>query len=300
MEHVQRRLLPSTAAMTAFDAVARLGSFSAAAAALDLTPGAISRQVDLLEAQLGVKLVLRTNKGISLTGKGQRYAESAKEIIKTMRLMSLEAMASNTSSTLRLAILPTFGTRWLLPRMPEFLKENPGITVNFATRIGKVDFEEERLDAAIHVGEPDWAGCQFKFLMRETVAPVCSPDFLAENPIKSPDMLLKMPLLEMASRPNAWHHWFASLGIEASYREGMRFEQFMHVSQACSAGLGVALMPLFLIAAELANGQLARAFDWSVESPSAYYFAVPSGKLAEPQVARFSDWLSREVTAAGF
>ena len=102
--------------------------------------------------------------------------------------------------------------------------------------------------------------------MRETVVPVCSPQFLAENPVERPDRLLQLPLLEMASRPRAWEHWFASLGIEASYPPGMRFEQLMNVSQACAAGLGVALMPLFLIESELESGQLVRAFDWPIES----------------------------------
>lgn len=295
MDHIQRRLLPSTATLTAFDAIARTGSFSAAAAALDLTPGAISRQIALLEQQLGVSLVLRTNKGISLTDKGERYAQSVAGIIKTMRLMSLEAMANNASSTLGLAILPTFGTRWLLPRMPDFLKRNPGITVNFATRIGRIDFASEGLDAAIHIGQPDWSGCQFRFLMHETVAPVASPAFLAENPIASARTLLNMPLLKMASRPGAWRHWFSSLGIEENYREGMQFEQFLHVSQACIAGLGVALMPLFLIQSELESGQLMKAFDHAVESQSDYYFVFPDGKANHPPVARFADWLGAQI-----
>ncbi|MGV6873608.1 LysR family transcriptional regulator [Pseudochelatococcus sp. B33] len=295
MEFAQRRLLPSISALTAFDAVARLGSFSAAAHALDLTAGAISRQVSLLEDQLGVVLVVRNNKGVTLTDKGKRYAENAAEVIRQIRLMSLEAMAQDPSSTLALAILPTFGTRWLLPRLPDFVKRNPAITINFATRIGHCDLDAEGLDAAIHIGQPDWPGCHCQFLMRETVIPVCSPAFLADNPLPSARDLLKMPLLEMASRPNAWQHWFASLGIAEPYREGMRFEQFISVSQACSGGLGVALMPVFLIASELATGQLTVAFDWPVESQSAYYFVCPLRKRSHPPVARFLEWLQHEI-----
>lgn len=295
MEPTQRRLLPSTSALAAFDAVARLGSMSAAAASLNLTPGAISRHVAMLEEQLGVALINRSNKGISLTDKGRRYAESAAQIIRSLRLMSLEALSDNPSGTLRLAILPTFGTRWLLPRLPAFLKSNPGITVNFATRIGRVDFDAENLDAAIHIGSPDWPGCHFQPLMRETVAPVCSPAFLMENDIREPRALLDMPLLEMASRPNAWRHWFDGLGIDAHYREGMRFEQFMHVSQACRVGLGVALMPLFLIDAELSSGELVIASDHRAESQSAYYFVTPASRKTPPSATRFVEWLMREI-----
>lgn len=296
MDRLQRRLLPSTAALAAFDSVARLGSFSGAAAALDLTPGAVSRQVALLEERLGVALVVRTNKGVALTDKGRRYAEGVAEIIRELSLLSLEAMAQS-SSTLSLAIPPTFGTRWLLPRIPDFVQRNPDVTINFATRIGRVDFEAERLDATIHIGQPDWPGCDCRLLMGETVAPVCSPAYLAANPIANPHALLDMPLLEMASRPDAWRRWFASAGIDEPYREGMRFEQFMNVSQACSAGLGVALMPLFLIASELASGQLVKLFDWTVESQSAYYFITPLARAGHPPVIRFSDWLAEQVSA---
>ena len=299
MEPTQRRLLPSTAALTAFEAVARLGTMTAAAHALNLTPGAISRHVMLLEEQLGVTLIIRRNKGIELTDIGRRYAEGADAILRKLRLLSLEAMSGRETGAFGLAILPTFGTRWLLPRMPAFLKENPGVTVNFATRIGRVDFDAEELDAAIHVGRPDWPGCHFRFLMHETVLPVCSPAFLLDNPVNSAESLVAMPLLEMASRPDAWKHWFATLGIEKSYREGMRFEQFMHVSQACQAGLGVALMPSFLIQSELSEGTLVKALDRSLESQSNYYFVTSSSRRAHPAASRFSDWLTREIALAG-
>lgn len=299
MEPTQRRLLPSTAALSAFEAVARLGSITAAANALNLTPGAISRQVTLLEEQLGVPLIVRKNKGVELTEKGRRFAQGADQILKKMRILSLEAMSGNSSGAFGLAILPTFGTRWLMPRMPDFLKRNPGVTINFATRIGKVDFDQEGLDAAIHVGKPDWPGCNFRFLMYETVAPVCSPQFLKDNPITSAQALVDMPLLEMASRPDAWRSWFSTLGVDRPYREGMRFEQFMHVSQACLAGLGVALMPLFLIETELSQGTLVRAVDRTIESQSNYYFVTPSDRRLHPTASRFSDWLCKEISNAG-
>lgn len=295
METIHRRLLPSTTALAAFDAVARLGSISAAAGALALTPGAVSRQIALLEERLGVALVSRTNKGVVLTDKGQRYAEGAVRIIRDLHLLSLEAMTDGTASALHLAILPTFGTRWLLPRIPDFVGKHPGITLSFATRIGRVDFAAERLDAAIHIGEPDWPGCDFQFLMRERVAPVCSPAFLVANPVSAPETLCDMPLLELASRPNAWKAWFKGQGVETLHREGMRFEQFMNISQACAAGLGIALMPLFLIDNELASGQLVRIFPGSVESRNAYYFVTPSASRQPMPVRQFAGWLTEQI-----
>lgn len=295
MNNLQRRLIPSTASLTAFDAVARLGSFSAAAEALSLTPGAVSRQIAALEDQLGATLFVRNNKGVALTGRGGRYARGVADIIERLRVLSLEAMSQGTSSVLRLAFPPTFGTRWLLPRIPDFVQSHPEMTLNFSTRIGHFDFETEHLDAAIHVGTPDWPGCDCRLLLKEMVVPVCSPDFLRQNPVIGPASLLNVPLLEMASRPHAWKLWFLYFGIADAYREGMRFEQFMNVSQACRAGLGVALMPAFLIDSELAGGQLVKALDMPVESASAYYFVTPHEKTADTGVKQFRRWLNGQI-----
>jgi DNA-binding transcriptional LysR family regulator len=297
MSNFQRRLIPSTAALTAFDCVARLGSLSAAAAALDLTPGAISRQIASLEEQLGTILVVRNNKGVNLSQKGEQYAKGVAEVIEKIRLISLEAMAQGTASTLKLAIPPTFGTRWLLPRIPDFVERHPDVTINFSTRIGQFDFGKEELDAAIHVGRPDWPGCDCQLLLKETVVPVCSPEFLQRNPFDGPAALLRIPLLEMASRPQAWRLWFSHFGITERYREGMRFEQFINVSQACRAGLGVALMPSFLIASELESGRLVKALDLPVDSPASYYFVCPIEKANDSSVGRFRSWLFDRVGA---
>jgi LysR family transcriptional regulator, glycine cleavage system transcriptional activator len=295
MKPTQRRLLPSTSALAAFDAVARTGSFSTAAATLHLTQGAISRHVSLLEEQLGVTLLERTGRGARLTEKGKAYAEGVSGVLAKIRSLSLAAMSGSEDTRLRLAILPTFGTRWLMPRIPDFVQKNPEITISFATRIGQFDFRAENIDVAIHVGRPDWPDADCKFLMGETVVPVCSPDFFGERPISAATDLLGMPLLEMASRPGAWRHWFSTLAIGEQHREGMVFEQFSNVTQACVAGLGVALMPIFLIESELATGRLVRAFDWAIESESAYYLVRPHYKLDFPPAVKFAFWLEDQI-----
>jgi LysR family glycine cleavage system transcriptional activator len=295
MKITQRRLLPSTAALMAFDAVARTGSFTAAAAILDLTQGAISRQIAQLEEQLGTSLVEREARGVRLTEKGRNYAEGVAEVLIKIRSLSLEAMATTEEMRLRLAILPTFGTRWLMPRLPDFVRDNPDITISFATRIGRFDFRTENLDAAIYMGRPDWPDADCRFLMKETVVAVCTPEFLMGHPVKRAEDLLDLPLLDMASRPGAWAHWFASLDVRAHRPEGMVFEQFSNVTQACLAGLGVALMPEFLIEPELSSGRLVRAFDWAVESEHAYYLVRPRHKLDFQPARIFSDWIAAKA-----
>lgn len=297
MDVISRRLLPSTSALTAFDAVARLGSFSAGAKSLNLTQGALSRQIALLEGQLGIRLVERTNRGIVLTEKGKVYAAGVADILQRLRTLSLETLSGSPAKAIAIAILPTFGTRWLMPRISDFVEKNPEITLNFATRIGRFDFHAEQLDAAIHIGAADWPDADCRFLMDETVVPVCSPTFLDRNPIASPDDMRRVPRLDMASRPGAWAHWFSTLGLAPPQRASMRFEQFNNVAQACIEGIGVALMPTFLIATELKAGQLVQAFDWPVKSPSSYYLVTPRHRERSASLERFSDWLIEKAEA---
>ncbi|EUB97933.1 transcriptional regulator, LysR family [Rhizobium sp. CF080] len=295
MVSLSRKLLPSTSALAAFDSVARLGSFSAAAEELSLTQGAISRQVSGLEEQLGVQLFDRTSRGVGLTSAGADYAKAVANALSQIRSASLAVMTKRHSDQLNLAILPTFGTRWLMPRIPQFVARHPEITLNFATRIGVFDFDRDGIDMAIHIGQPDWPGAECTFLMEEMVAPVCSPAFLAAHPIRKGEDLLRLPLLHMASRPGAWNHWFESLGVSGTPLQGMRFEQFGSVAQACIAGLGVALMPLFLIDSELASGQLVEAFPHQVRSTSAYYAVAPMSKADFRPVVAFRAWLLEEI-----
>ena len=292
MSFSPRRLTPSTSALSAFDAVARLGSFSAAAEDLALTQGAVSRQVAVLEDQLGLRLLERTGRGVVLTPAGAQYAKRIAEALTIIRESSLAVMSGVEGNVLNLAILPTFGTRWLMPRLPGFIARHPDVIVNFATRIGQFDFDAEKIDAAIYIGAPNWPKADCKLLMHETVQPVCSPDFLRQHPVAEAADLVSLPLLHMASRPGAWSDWFASLGLQEEVGRGMRFEQFLNVSQACIAGVGVALMPPFLIQPELQSGQLVPAFAHSVRSPSSYYLVSPWTRRAYKPLAAFRDWIS--------
>ncbi len=292
---MSRRLLPSTTALAAFDAVARHESFSQAAHELSLTQSAISRQILLLEEQLGVKLFERTSRNVVLTSHGANYWKNIAPALTSIRTASLNMISQNTSKTLNLAFLPTFGTRWLIPRIPHFVSKHPDIILNFATRIGQFDFEREGLDAAIHIGQTDWPDAEHEFLMEEEVIPVCSPAFLQSHPISSPENLAKLPLFHMTSRPGAWQQWFASLDIDTPINTAMRFEQFSNVAQACIAGIGIALMPLFLIQAELNNGQLVTAWDHTIKSPNNYYFVAPKSRWDFDAIKAFREWLLEEV-----
>jgi DNA-binding transcriptional LysR family regulator len=290
-----RRFLPSISHLAAFEAVARTGSVTAAARELDLTQSAVSRQVKALEEHLGVELFLRERQTVRLTIAGDAYAREIREALRRISSASLNLRANPHGGTLNLAILPTFGTRWLAPRLGHFLAANPGVTINLATRLSPFDFRLDSIDAAIHFGHPHWPGAELAFLMSEHTLPACSPDFLKRNAITRPEDLLTVPLLHLTTRPDAWERWFADSGVDFESVHGMLFDQFATAAQAAIAGLGVALLPTFLMQEELKRGDLIAAVDREMESRERYYLAFPPERADYAPLAAFRDWIVSEA-----
>jgi len=290
-----RRFLPSTSHLAAFEAVARTGSVTAAARELDLTQSAVSRQIKALEEQLGVELFLRERQTVRLTLAGDAYAREIREALRRISSASLNLRANPHGGTLNLAILPTFGTRWLAPRLGRFLSANPGVTINLVTRLSSFDFRLDSIDAAIHFGHPHWPGAELAFLMSERTLPACSPDFLKRNAISHPEDLLTVPLLHLTTRPDAWERWFADNGVAFESVHGMLFDQFATAAQAAIAGLGVALLPTFLIQEDLKRGDLIAAVDREMESRERYYLAFPPERADYAPLAAFRDWIVSEA-----
>jgi len=290
-----REFCPSTSMLVAFDAAARAGSFTAAARELNMTQSAVSKQVIGLEHQLGVKLFERLNNVVKLTPVGESYARSVRSALDIILSASLHAMANPDGGRLDLAVLPTFGTRWLMPRLPAFLQARPGITVNVLSRTLPFDFRTAGLHAAIHFGQPDWPDAECIFLMGEEVVPVCSPGFLSKHGVAAPSDLAPLKRLHISTRPDAWRYWFRCQGVEVGESPGMVFEQMLTAAQAASVGLGVALLPRFLIEPELRSGELVIAIDRPCPSDAAYYLVIPSDRRGHPPTLAFRDWLLEVV-----
>lgn len=292
-----RRFLPSLSLLTAFEAAARTGSITAAARELDLTQSAVSRQIKALESQLGVELFLRERQTIRLTVAGDGYAREIREALRRISSASLNLRANPHGGTLNLAILPTFGARWLAPRLGRFLAMHPGITINLVTRIAPFDFRLDSIDAAIHFGDAVWPGADLVFLMQEETVPACSPDFKAVHHIAEPADLLSVPLLHLTTRPDAWERWFTHSDVQFGSVHGMLFDQFATASQAAIGGLGVALLPTFLIRDELERGELVAAIDRPMASQQRYYLALPKERASYPPLVAFRDWMLAEIAS---
>lgn len=293
-----RRFLPPTSLLSAFEAAARYESFTLAARELNLTQSAVSRQIRALEDALGSALFHREKQKVTLTLAGENYARAVRDALRRISSATLEFRANPAGGSLNLAILPTFGARWLAPRLPSFLASCPGVVVNLTTRLEPFDFNQDGADAAIHFGLPDWPGAEHVFLMHEVVVPVCSPALRDRYSFNSPSDLVEAPLLHLASRPDAWERWMAAMGADTASVHGMLLDQMTTSAEAAMAGLGIALLPEFLIEQEFESGALVRAYDGAVSSSEAYYFVLPSARADHWPMSVFRDWLS--TTAAAY
>ena len=290
-----RRFLPSISSLLALEAVDRLGSASAAADELSLTQSAVSRQLKAVEEQLGVALIQRDQMRLQLTPAGKEYVEAARTALQQLAQASLKLKANPSGGSLQLSILPAFGMHWLAPRLRDFAQRHPEVTMNLSTRLKPFDFGTEPFDAAIHFGQRDWAGVNYLPIMREEVLPVCAPALL---PAEAPhaEWLVDAPLLHMDTRPDAWERWFAAQVTAAEGVRGMLFDQFSTMIQATIHGLGVALLPSYLISAELEAGRLVPACAAPPVSLGDYYLVWPQNRTEPAPLVSFRAWLQGQLT----
>jgi DNA-binding transcriptional LysR family regulator len=286
-----RRKIPSTLALSAFEAAARHQSFTKAADELAVTQSAICRQIGALEDFLGVKLFRRGSRGVALTEAGLAYSRKVTARLDDVERDTLELMATGGSGgTLELGVVPTFATRWLLPRLPEFLALHPGITVNLSARTRPFLFDDTPLDAAIHAGDAFWPGTEGIFLMHEDLVAVCNPARRAA--FETASDWGRQPLLQISTRPYLWRDWFRSQGLEAGNdMAGPRFELFSMVAEAAVHGMGVGLVPRMLVEDELARGTLVIASPHVYRSDRSYRLLYPERKAEHPPLAAFREWL---------
>lgn len=291
-----RRHLPGISGLLALEAVERLGTATAAAAELNLTPGAISRALQEAEGQLGVALLIRDRQRLRLTPAARDYVAEVRRALGLLGQAALRLRAGGGGRSLSLAILPAFGMHWLAPRLADFRACHPEVALTLTTRLRPFDMEAEGVDAAIHYGRDDWPGADHLLLMEEEVQAVCAPGLLPV-PLAGPEALLSLPLLQIESRRGDWGRWFAGQGLAGQRPGGMMFDQFATMQQAAVHGLGVALLPRFLIEADLSAGRLVTAWGGAVRSAASYWLVWPRGLPQRPALAAFHGWIAGQVGA---
>lgn len=295
---MRSRLLPSLNALRTFEAVSRHNSFTRAAEELNVTQSAASRLVRSLEDYLQVPLFARHSRRIELTDEGRFYSRLVRDALDLIEAGTVELVSSSQGKgTLSIGMLPTFGTRWLLPRLPSFQEQHPEIALNVISSDGELDFTKERIDVAIRFGHGNWPDAIIDPLMGEEIIVVCSPKLMqGPHPLTSYDALRFHPLIQHSTRPHSWDHWFRSVGTPRDYlRWGPSFEHFFMITQAAIAGLGVALLPSFLVEDELRNGALHQPFPVRIAGPGAYYLVTSAAKAELRRVKLFRSWMLGQI-----
>lgn len=291
-----RRKIPSNSALMAFEAAARHGSFARAAEELALTEGAVSRQIGRLEAFLGVALFERVGNRVRLAPNGTRYAAQVREILDRLERDSLYLMGQPIEgASIDIAAIPTFATRWLIPRLKRFQDRHPHITVHIAERMDPFVLAGSGFDAAIHFEHPAWAGMHLHRLLEEVLVPVCSPALLASAGANL--SLDELPRLHRRQNPDAWQLYAHEAGIVLTNSAvGARYDLHSMLIEAALAVLGVALVPRLYVGAELEQGRLVAPWPDGKAIAKNFCLVLPEPiELSEAPLQAFAKWMLQEA-----
>lgn len=304
--------LPSLNALRVFLAAAEHQSVTRAAASLHLTHSAVSHQIRLLQAELGVALLERSGRGLKLTAAGAAYAGRIERAFADIREATQALVRDARRRPLRVSSMPSFAANWLLPRLGDFISAHPEIDVEVQSTTRLADVKGSEVDVALRFGRGSYAGLHCELLMHDWHFPVCAPDFARRHGLMPADSrstsgerkrvaafarkLDEIPLLRSDNEP--WTPWFAAAGVAG--REPTRgpiFDDSSLMLLAAVAGQGICLGRHAITMDEIASGRLVRPFATVVEAQNSYYFVCRGADLATPSVVAFRNWLEARTKA---
>lgn len=283
-------------ALQAFDVAARTGSFKDAAQSLNLTPSAISHRIRNLEASLGTALFTRTHRAVELNADGRRLATATGKAFAELARVGAPIPDRSRRLRLRLKVLPTFASAWLIPRMADFINRHPDIDVAIETSSRNVDFDTEAFDAGICVGNAeDFRALTADHLTDIRTTPVASPALLKRLRLQSPNDLERAALIEVTTFPAAWRLWLRHAGVgELKARRTISVDSFVASMQAAEQGAGVALgLEPFAIERER-TGAIVRPLALAYPTGS-YWLVYPKGQRCNRALEAFRRWLLAEL-----
>jgi DNA-binding transcriptional LysR family regulator len=284
---------PSTTALLCLEASARLKSFTAAAHELHLTQGAVSRQVLGLEERLGVQLFVRRRDALVPTAAGRYYLDEITPLLHRLERATASVMAfKGRGGALALSVGASIGTYWLIPRLPAFTRDHGEIALSLATRVGAVDFATAPVDASLEFGDGKRPGVTQDFVLPLTGAPYAAPSWIARHGKTVTARTARTALIHHTTAPEAWGEWFALQGLDADPgRDGPAFELMSMAFNAAVAGMGVVLLPPFMVGDALASGRLKRLGGVEWRSSRGYYLVYPAASRELPALKVFREWL---------
>jgi LysR family transcriptional regulator, glycine cleavage system transcriptional activator len=294
-----RRLQPHIHLLRAFNATCSLGTISAAAASLHLTQSAVSKQVLELERWLGVPLFARVRKRLQLTPAGARYDQSVRTALAQLETATLDMMSSRGGAgVLQLSTLPTIGSKWLIPRLPEFHAAHPKIQLRFMPFAQGYDFHQSELDCALRYGDGTWPGACADYVIGRDLIVIAPPQGRSVPNIKRRTDIAKFTLLHHVSLPHAWADWCDAHGVTTvNPHAGAQLDQYHSLIRAVEVGMGLALVPRCLVKDELAAGHVRMPLPDGYRTEAGYYLCYPEAKSAFEPLVIFRDWILQSAAA---
>lgn len=295
------RLLPPLNALRAFEAAARLSSFTKAARELHVTPAAVSHQIRGLEKYLGVTLFRRTTRRLTLTEQGYLAAEQFREGFERLARGVSHLCPDDGRGSITVSVSPAFATRWLVPRLGRFVRRFPEMDLRLRAGVQPVDFDHDDVDAAVRIGRGGFGGAIAIPLFGESVAPLATPAFLRQHRIRRAADLARAPLLHddslrRAGRATGWLEWITfALARNLDVSAGMHFDDGHLVLQAAAAGRGVALGRLAFALDDLDARRLRMPFGPVLDLDLKYYLLLPERRTTDPVLRAFRDWMAQEA-----
>lgn len=292
------RQLPSTQALLCFEAVARTGSVTRASESLHMTQSAVSRQVQTLENLLGTALFERSRQRLRLNELGAAYFEQVSGVLNELRGATQRTRRA-ASGHLCVGIEPALASSWLIPRLKDFNRDHPQISVELITDMERLHAGSAPWDIAIVYGEPVWTDKACIPLMQEMLLAVAAPELLDNGPtLASYANVLDYPIVQHTGPFSTSGSWLGAAGLseaEIQRLPGPRMETFSLVMQCATQGLGIAFLPTYFVAEALDRGSLVRASELQLACEQFYYLVLPK-QGATPAVAMFSNWLQSLAT----
>jgi LysR family glycine cleavage system transcriptional activator len=288
------RRLPPLSALRPFEAAARLESFSRAADELHITHGAVSHQVRALEEHLGAPLFARHGKRVSVTAGGRAFAARVRSALDEIATAAEAVRPARRDHRLSVSVLPSFASRWLMPRLIGFMEAHPKIEVNVSASVGLADFARDEIDIAIRFGVGPWAGLVCEKFLEDEYFPVASPKMNRGKLPNTPHALLGVRL--MLEDRDYWERWFEIAGVPLVHPlEGPLFNDSTYSLQAAARGEGVALARRSIIGEDLERGTLKRLFNIAVPCRESYWFVSPKDRAGAASVKAFREWVKAEL-----
>ena len=289
---MDRAQLPLNA-LRAFDAAARHLNFTRAAIELCVSQGAVSHQVAQLERRLGTRLFHRLPRGLALTDEGQALVPVVADAFDRVAATLDQYADGRFREALKVGVVGTFATGWLLPRLGAFARAHPGIDLRISTNNNRVDLAGEALDFAIRFGDGAWHGTHADPLLAAPLTPLCAPACAAR--LQSPADLIPERLLR-SYRTDEWVRWFAAVGVSPPVLRGPMFDSSALMATAAAAGQGIALAPPAMFTRELAAEILVQPFAITVDA-GRYWLTRLMSRPESDAMARFRGWLTDEIAA---